>query len=210
MSNLRSLTAEKLKEVESHPFYQKLLKGEITDERYALYLWEQRGRYEAIEDWLDPLNVFSGMEALKRYELVRDDFEELWKDTLGKKFMPQPSLSTTDMQKRLKALVEDDINDSMQGLAHAYAMHGDLLELSTKIDLAKLPGSNKMFQFSESVDSLRAKLDAKLTDEMVSEVIYSYDLKIRMFNYCMEVDPQVVVHGNREGGVFEKNESMIY
>lgn len=210
MSNLRSLTANKLQEVESHPFYQKLLSGQITDERYAIYLWEQLGRYDAIEDWLEPLGIFSGMEALKRYEHVRDDFEEIWKGMLGKKTMPQPSRSTTDMQKRIKHLVEDDINDTMQALAHAYAMHGDLLELSTRIDLNKLPGANKMFQFSESVDSLRAKLDAKLTDAMAEEVNYSYDLKIRMFNFCMDCDPELIVHGNRAGDLQEKNEAEVY
>jgi len=196
MSNLKLLTKMKYDEVKAHPFYQKILDGNVTDKRYALYLWEQRGRYEAIEDWLEGLGVIDDMPELLRYNKVRDDFEELWVEQMGNKFMPQPSFSTTEMQKRLKELVEDDINDNMQGLAHVYAMHGDLLELSKVIDLDKIPGSNTMFQWSEDVDALIKELDAKLTDEMAEEVIYSYDLKIRMFNYLMSIDIPRIVHGN--------------
>ena len=196
MSNLKLLTKMKYDEVKAHPFYQKILDGNVTDKRYALYLWEQRGRYEAIEDWLEGLGVIDDMPELLRYDRVRDDFEELWVGQMGNKFMPQPSLSTTDMQKRLKHIVEDEISDNMQGLAHVYAMHGDLLELSKVIDLDKIPGSNTMFQWTKDVDKLIAQLEDKLTDEMAEEVIYSYDLKIRMFNYLMSIDIPKIVHGN--------------
>lgn len=197
MSNFKALTASKLKEVESHPFYLKLLSGEITDERYALYLWDQSYRYGAIEDWMEDTPVFDGIEAIKRYGRVRDDFKELWKGKLGKKYMPQPSWSATDLAKRLKEIKEDDIEDTMQGLAHIYAMHGDLLRLSRKVDLKKLPGSNKMFQFEGKVDELLAKLEAKITDKMADEILKAYDLKIRMFNYLMKIDISKIIHDNR-------------
>jgi len=199
----------KLDEVKAHPFYQKILSGDITDKRYALYLWEQRGRYEAIEDWLKGLNVIDDMPALLRYNKVRDDFEELWKGMLGNKYMPQPSFSTTETQKRLKEIVEDEIADNMQALAHVYAMHGDLLELSKVIDLNKLPGSNTMFQWGEDIDKLIEQLDSKLTDEMAEEVIYAYDLKIRMFNYLMAIDISRIIFSNLKNEEDAEIESKI-
>lgn len=186
MSNLPTLTADKQREIENHPFFTLLLSGNIPTDLYALYLWEQRGRYEAIEDWLEDQGVFDDMPALKRYEKVRDDFEELWKGVLGKKFMPQPSMSTTDMQKRLKEIVEDDIEDTMQAMAHVFAMHGDLLNLSTRIT-GKVPGAGRMFTFDESFDSLRSKIDAKCTDAMADEAIKSMDLKLELFDHLWDL-----------------------
>lgn len=188
----------KQKEVESHPFHLKLLSGDITDERYAFYLWEQSYRYGAIEDWMEDTSVFDGIESIKRYHYVRDDFKELWKKKLGKKYMPQPSWSATDLAKRLKEIKEDDIEDTMQGLAYIYTMHGDLLKLARKVDLNKLPGSNKMFQFDSSVDELLVKLEAKITDTMTDEILKAYNLKIRMFNYLNDMDISKMMHDNKE------------
>lgn len=186
MSTLKTLVQEKQQKIEEHPFYKLLLSGNISPELYALYLWEQRGRYEAIEDWLEGSTAFEGMEALKRYEKVRDDFEEIWKGQLGKKFMPQPSRSTTDMHKRLKELVEDDINDTMQGLAHVYVMHGDLLRISKQMQ-DKVPGTGRMFDFEMPVADLQTLLENKLTDEMAEEASYSMDLKLCMFDMLWEI-----------------------
>lgn len=197
MSQFKTLTAEKLKQVKNHPFYQKLLTGNITEERYAFYLWDQSYRYGAIEDWLADTTVFQGMEALKTYDSVRDDFRELWQTKMGKNHMPQPSRSATDMAKRLKEIREDDIEDTMQGLAHVWAMHGDLLELSKSLDLSKLPGSNTMFQWTESVESLQSKLEAKMSDAYVPEINNAYDLKLRMFDYLMDIDINAVMYDNK-------------
>lgn len=186
MPNLKTLVQEKQQKIEEHPFYQLLLSGNIAPELYALYLWEQRGRYEAIEDWLEGSTAFDGIESLKRYEQVRDDFEEIWKGQLGKKFMPQPSRSTTDMAKRLKELVEDDINDTMQGLAHVYVMHGDLLRISKHMQ-DKVPGTGRIFDFDEPIADLQNKLENKLMDEMAEEAGYSIDLKLYMFDMLWEI-----------------------
>lgn len=197
MSNFKALTAAKLAELESHPFYKKLISGDITKERYALYLWDQAYRYGAIEEWMEGTTVFDGIEAIKRYPSVNADFKELWKDNLGRKHMPQPSWSATDMAKRLKVIKEDDIEDTMQGLAHIYAMHGDLIRLSKKIDVSKLPGSNKMFKFSENADELMAKLESKITPAMAGEINQAYDLKIRMFNYLMNINLEDIIYDNK-------------
>jgi len=186
MSMLKTLVEEKQKKIEEHPFYKLLLSGNISPEMYALYLWEQRGRYEAVEDWLEGSTAFNGLENLKRYEQVRDDFEEIWKTQLGRKFMPQPGRSTTDMAKRLKELVEDEINDTMQGLAHVYTMHGDLLRISAEMQ-GKVPGAGRMFDFAEPVEDLQTKLEEKLTDEMAKEAGYSQDLKLCMFDMLWEI-----------------------
>ena len=58
-------------------------------------IWNQLKRYQMVEDCADQENLFDGIEDVKRYNAIRDDFEEIWYDQLGKKRAPEGYLQNT-------------------------------------------------------------------------------------------------------------------
>ena len=87
-TKLKELVAKEKSEVVNHDFMQLMKSGNINPELYAIYLWNQLKRYQMVEDCADQENLFDGIEDVKRYNAIRDDFEEIWYDQLGKKRAP--------------------------------------------------------------------------------------------------------------------------
>ena len=60
-------------------------------------------------------NLFDGIEDVKRYNAIRDDFEEIWYDQLGKKRAPEGYLqNTSQYMKHVREILKDEIADSLQ------------------------------------------------------------------------------------------------
>lgn len=185
MTDLDTLIAQKRNEIESHDFFKLMASGKINPEYYAWYIWQQRHRYERLEEYAVELGVYDEFPELQRYELIRDDFEEIWKGQLGRKRPPNVvTLASTDFMKRLKEIFEDEEEDSMQILAYIYVVViGDMKasELAGKV-----PGSARIHTFKGDIDALREKLKAKLAssatpmedeiESMFANTKYLYDL----------------------------------
>ena len=100
-----------------------------------------------VEDCADQENLFDGIEDVKRYNAIRDDFEEIWYDQLGKKRAPEGYLqNTSQYMKHVREILKDEIADSLQIQAHIYALH--LADIEKGQDFKdQVPGASKISYF---------------------------------------------------------------
>src|SRR5210317_1453404 len=77
MATLKELTWEFHKNAERQDFARKLLKGELTNEKYAEYLANQYFIYEALERWAKKAGLLQGIEDICRTEAIKKDIDFL-------------------------------------------------------------------------------------------------------------------------------------
>ena len=162
MADIDALIEKRREEMRNHELYKLMKSGSINPETYAWLLWQCRWRYERLEDYAEELGIFDEFPELRRYDRIRDDFEEIWKKQLGNKRPPHIAAEpATDFMKHIKELFEDEEQDNMQILAYMYVLHvGDIV--AGKDLLGKVPGSGKIMQFDGDVEELRTKVKNKL------------------------------------------------
>jgi heme oxygenase len=77
MSNLKDLTWEHHKNAERQAFVKEMFGGNITNERYATYLFNQHPQYNMLEMLAMMHGLFDGMPELRRAPSIHEDYQEL-------------------------------------------------------------------------------------------------------------------------------------
>ena len=177
MSILNPYTKEKHRQVESHPFVQYLLTGDIKPEHYALFLQQMYVVYSSIEYFAEMSLILNDMQSIKRAESIRQVIIELGYDVNNK-----PLPATEKYRQRIVDLYYGDMKRLI--LAHVYVRHmGDLY--GGKVITKRVPGSGKMYEFDDRPGLIKA-LDAKLTLDIVDEALLGFDLAAGIFDGLME------------------------
>jgi len=177
MSILNPYTKEKHRQVESHPFVQYLLTGDIKPEHYALFLQQMYVVYSSIEYFAEMSLILNDMQGIKRAESIRQDIIELGYDVNDK-----PLPATEKYRQRIVDLYYGDMKRLI--LAHVYVRHmGDLY--GGKVIAKRVPGSGKMYQFDDRPGLIKI-LDSKLTLDIVEEALLGFDLAAAIFDDLME------------------------
>ena len=177
MSILNQYTKEKHRQVESHPFVQHLLTGNIKPEEYALFLQQMYVVYSAIEYFAEISHILIDLPGIKRSESIFYDIIELGYN-IGNKPLP----ATEKYRQRIVDLYYGDMKRLI--LAHVYVRHmGDLY--GGKVIAKRVPGSGKMYQFDDRPGLIKA-LDAKLTLDIVDEALLGFDLAAGIFDELWE------------------------
>lgn len=177
MSILNEYTKEKHRQVESHPFVQYLLTGDIKPEHYVLFLEQMYVVYSAIEYFAEISHILHDLPGIKRAENIRLDIIELGGD-VDNKHLP----ATEKYRKRIVDLYYGDMKRLI--LAHVYVRHmGDLY--GGKVIAKRVPGSGKMYEFEDRPSLIKA-LDAKLSLDIVEEALLGFDLAAGIFDDLME------------------------
>ena len=170
MSSLKELTAAKHKEAESQPFIKSIFAGEVDKDKYVDYLYQLLYVYKKLEQYGDNIGLFSGIEGIKRYHAIEEDYVEL----MGDPPYPIVRKSTEEYISYLK----DIAGDGSKLMAHIYVRHmGDLFggQMLAKL----LPGPNNMFKFENMPDLIkvfRAKIDISMADE--ANIAFQYNINI--------------------------------
>jgi heme oxygenase len=177
MSILNQYTKEKHRQVESHPFVQYLLTGDIKPEHYVLFLQQMYVVYSSIEYFAEMSLILNDMQSIKRAESIRQDIIELGYD-VNDKTLP----ATEKYRQRIVDLYYGDMKRLI--LAHVYVRHmGDLY--GGKVIAKRVPGLGKMYQFDDRPGLIKL-LDSKLTLDIVDEALLGFDLASGIFDELWE------------------------
>lgn len=172
MSILRDYTNQKHREVESHPFVQYMLSGDITKEHYSMYLQQMHVVYSDLEYFSKISGLLSDLPDICRSDYIKTDISELGY------FEPQVRFASTEKYKQ--RIIELNYTDKPKLIAHLYVRHmGDLY--GGKIIAKRVPGSGLSYQF-EDRPLLIKSLDAKLSLDLVNEALLGFDLSAGIFD----------------------------
>lgn len=165
---LRDLIKEKHDEAEHHRFAKYLFSGNITNEVYSDYLYNQYFIYNAIEERAEALGLLEGIEDIRRAHRIFNDYNEL---------AVRPHICKYDITLDYISYVISLPADKL--LAHIYVRHfGDMY--GGAMIKKKVPGSGAMYEF-ENKKELIEKVRTKLTPEMADEANKVFDYAIRLF-----------------------------
>lgn len=175
-NNLRELTHKQHTLAETQPFAQELISGNISQKRYATYLFNQHPQYNLLENLAALHNLIDVRIAPKIYK----DYQELWEP-----YQPH--------QPPLLSVVRDYMNHLMtikdnpdQLMAHIYVRHmGDLS--GGQMIVKKVPGSGRMYQFDEDVKILKDRIRSKCTDHMAAEANICFEFATKLFEQMKDV-----------------------
>jgi len=172
MATLKELTWEFHKNAERQDFARKLLKGELTEEKYAEYLFNQHHIYNELETWSRKAGILKGIEDICRTEaLVKDRTELMYggfklKDSARKYGYWVHHLYTIEPKLLL---------------SHIYVRHfGDLH--GGQMIAKRVPGSGNYYKFENTqylIDTVRSRL--------LGEEDYYKDEAIKCFKFATEL-----------------------
>lgn len=166
MSILREVTLKKHQAVESLPFVQYLLKGNITPEHYVIYLAEMLAIYQRLEQLATELGLLDNLPELPRAEKMQQDLAELDPSH-------QTSLSpdTHLYLKYISDLAQSSRSDQL--FAHIYVRHlGDMY--GGKMISRVSPGQGRWYQFDNRSDLVK-RFNDQLTMDLAPEALVAFD-----------------------------------
>lgn len=178
MSNLKELTWEHHKNAERQAFVKELLGG-ISEERYAMFLFNQHPQYNLLETLAMVHGLFDGVPELRRAPKIHQDYQELW----GKTNPNQPPLLPV-VKEYMDHLMSIQA-DADKLMAHVYVRHmGDLS--GGQMIAKRVPGSGTMYEFDQEVDILKEHIRSKTHDDMAEEAKICFDFATKMFEQMEE------------------------
>jgi heme oxygenase len=181
MSNLKELTWEHHKNAERQVFVKELLSGNISNERYAQYLYNQHPAYDLLEALATRHGLFDDIMSVKRASAILEDFNELWDDESRK---PNLCPVVQDYIDHLRTIMDD--KDKI--MAHVYVRHmGDLS--GGQIIAKRVPGKGLFYKFDNDVETIKDKIRTQINDSMAEEAKLCFDFAARLFHEMMEVQP---------------------
>ena len=178
MSNLKELTWEHHRNAERQAFVKEMFSGNITNERYAQYLFNQFPAYDVLEALAMMHGLFNDTPEIRRAPSIYKDFEELWTD---KNTAPKVLPVTNEYTTYLKSIAKD--KDKI--MAHVYVRHmGDLS--GGQMIAKRVPGQGLYYQFEGDIEDLKNKIRAKLDDSMAEEARVCFDFATKLFQQMEE------------------------
>ena len=175
--SLKDLTIQQHKDAERQQFAKKLIKGDLTNEEYATYLYNQFPQYELLEVCAMAHNLFSGIPELPRSKKIRKDFEELWTAEEPPKLYPV-------VQEYLDHIMTIN-SDPHKLMAHIYVRHmGDLS--GGQMIARNLPGSKNYYHFDADPKLLKENIRKKVDDSMADEAKLCFEFATKLFQQLLD------------------------
>ena len=172
MSVLREITQEKHQAVEHLPFIQYLLKGNIIQPHYVIYLAEMLAIYQRLETLAQQAGLFDGLEQLPRAQHMQQDLDEL-----APGYVTELSASTQAYLVYLDRLFDSDRRDQL--FAHVYVRHmGDLY--GGKLIARVVPGAGHWYEFENRAE-LAKKFNERITLDLADEALVAFDHYANIF-----------------------------
>ena len=166
MSILREVTLEKHQAVESLPFVQYLLKGNITPNHYVIYLAEMLAIYQRLEQLATDLGLLDNLPELPRAEKMQQDLAEL-----APSHQTELSPDTYRYLDYISELAQSDRSDQL--FAHIYVRHlGDMY--GGKMIARMSPGEGRWYQFDNRSDLVK-RFNAQLSMDLAEEALVAFD-----------------------------------
>ena len=163
---LRDLVKEVHQEAENSPFAQLLMSGNISNNQYANYLYQQEAVYTALERRADELGLLNDIQSIRRAKRITLDFVNI----------AQEQYNLFDSIKQYCTYVKS-INQQ-QCWAHIYVRHfGD--RYGGNMIRKLIPGQGKMYEFKDK-GKLITYVRSKLSDDM------HYEAKL-VFRYAIDL-----------------------
>ena len=155
--SLRELTKDAHTSAENQAFTKLLLSGNIPENIYADFLYNQHAIYKTLETLAESRGLLNGLSGITRNQKILLDYENL----------PKCKTTTyTSTQKYIQYITTRNLTNS-QILAHLYVRHmGDLY--GGQMIKRVVPGTTTMYEFEnrkELIDALREKLDTSMAAE---------------------------------------------
>jgi len=183
MSNLKDLTWEHHKNAERQAFVKEMFGGNITTERYAMYLFNQHPQYNMLEMFAMLHGLFDGIPEIRRAPNIHADYVELWGDANPH----QPPLLPVVKEYMDYILTIKDEPEKL--MAHVYVRHmGDLS--GGQMIAKRVPGSGRYYQFDGDTEEIKNKIREKLDDSMAEEAKLCFDFATKLFQQMEEAKEQ--------------------
>jgi heme oxygenase len=179
MNNLKELTWEHHKNAERQSFVKEMFGGNISNERYATYLWNQFPLYDLLEAIAFSHGLFNDMPELRRAPAILEDFRELWNREDA-----QPPLCPVvgEYIEYLKGL----LHDPERIMAHIYVRHmGDLS--GGQMIAKRVPGKGLYYKFERDTEDLKTVVRSKLNDNMAEEAKVCFEFATKLFQQLEEI-----------------------
>ena len=172
MSKLKEATWEAHKNAERQAFVMDIFKGRVDPKLYAEFLYNQHAIYAILEATAMMHGLFNDIPTVRRAPHIMEDFQELWGDAE----LPQLKASTRKYMDHIFK-IREDIDKVM---AHVYVRHmGDLS--GGQMLKKRVPGSGKLYQFDDDVDSIKEKIRSKCKDTMAEEAKLCFHFATELF-----------------------------
>ena len=174
---LKELTKEVHQDAERQGFVKVLMSGQMNEELYAEFLYNQHAIYNLLEACAMSHGLLNDFPQIRRAPSILADFQELWK----KEDMPELAPSTEKYIQHMATIKEDP----KKLMAHIYVRHmGDLS--GGQMIAKRVPGSGTMYKF-ENGEELKNKIRSKLNDTMGDEANVAFDFAISLMKDMNEL-----------------------
>lgn len=180
MDNLKQLTWEAHRNAERQAFTKELLGGNISNERYATYLFNQHPQYNVLENMAWMHGLFDDIPDIRRAPRIHEDYMELW----GNHYETSPPVCPV-VEDYLEYLyrISDDPHKLM---AHIYVRHfGDLS--GGQFIAKRVPGQGRMYQFEQDPEEIKKIVREKLDDSMADEARVCFNYAETLFQQLMDL-----------------------
>ena len=175
-NNLRALTQRMHDAAENQPFAVEMINGDVSEKKYAIYLFNQHPQYNLLEQ----LALIHGIVDVRIAPKIQEDYRELWED-YGPEQPPILPVVAEYMDHLMS--IKDDPKKLM---AHLYVRHmGDLS--GGQVIAKAIPGSGTMYKF-EDTKVLKEKIRSKCDDSMAEEANLCFDYATKMFEQMADID----------------------
>jgi heme oxygenase len=180
MSKIKELTWEHHKNAERQAFAKLLVSGNISEDLYATYLWNQHKKYDILEAMISSHGLFAEVGAkISRKTLMEADIAELWKHDIAPPVVP----STIEYIDHMR----DIMGDRDKIIAHMYVFYlGDMS--GGQMIKKKIPGEGRMYDFGENVNELKDRIRDMTTDEMAEEAQWVFSSATKLFEELGELN----------------------
>ena len=171
--SLKEITKDLHTEAERTIFAKKLIKGDLTTEEYANYLWQMVLVYNGIEVAANSQGMLKNLPDIERAHKIYQDCIELVGPYHTLKWHP----TTIEYYQYLLALNYDQDRKHLVK-AHMYCRHmGDLF--GGQMIKGRVPGSGKFYQFKDP-EGLKMAIRAELTDDLGEEARVAFQWAIKL------------------------------
>lgn len=171
--SLKEITKDLHTEAERTVFAKKLIKGDLTTEEYANYLWQMVLVYNGIEVAANSQGMLKNLPDIERCHKIYQDCIELVGPYHTLKWNP----TTIEYYQYLLAL---NYNEEKRHLikAHMYCRHmGDLF--GGQMIKGRVPGKGRFYEFKDP-EALKVAIRAELTDDLGEEARVAFQWAIKL------------------------------
>lgn len=171
--SLKEITKDLHTQAERTIFAKKLIKGDLTTEEYAKYLWQMVLVYNGIEVAANSQGMLKNLPDIERAHKIYQDCVELVGSYHQLKWLPE----TIDYYQYLLSL---NYNLERKRLikAHLYVRHmGDLYGGQMIKD--RVPGKGRFYDFKDA-EALKIAIRAELTDDLGDEARVAFQWAIKI------------------------------